>query len=201
MTTQDHYFSATPPDRSEPIEIPVEVRGLSLSLHSDVGVFSRLRADTGTMVMARSVQLPETGAILDLGCGYGLLGVVAAVLCPNARVTLVDVNPRAADLARRNCQRYAPGSTEVLVGDALEVLGDRQFDTILCNPPYRAGKAIYMALIHDAAQRLRPGGAVWLVGRTRQGVKTMARDIGPWFRAVETIEIRSGYRVLACRAL
>jgi 16S rRNA (guanine1207-N2)-methyltransferase len=201
MTTQDHYFSPTPPGRSEPIVIPVEVRGLSLSLHSDVGVFSRQRADTGTLLIARTAELPASGEILDLGCGYGLLGVVAAVLSPGARVTLVDVNPRAADLASRNCQRYAPANTEVLTGDALEVLGEREFDTILCNPPYRAGKAVYMTLIEDAARRLRPGGTAWLVGRTRQGVKTMARDIGPWFSAVETAEVKSGYRVLACRAL
>lgn len=201
MPPTDHYFSPTPPERSEPIEIAVEVRDLSFTLHSDVGVFSRRRPDTGTLLLARYAEFPAEGAILDLGCGYGLIGVLAGLLSPNARVTLVDVNPRAADLARRNCQRYAPGNTEILTGDAVEVLGDRKFDAILSNPPFHAGKPVVMALIKDAAARLNPDGVMWIVGRTHQGIKTLARDVGPWFSEVETAEIKSGFRVIRCRAL
>ncbi len=198
MATSDHYFSAGPESASEPVEIECEVRGVPLRLHSDRGVFSRTHPDPGTLLLARTAVLPPQGTILDLGCGYGVLGLVAAISCPGARVTLVDVNARAAALAQANCERYHLGNTEVLCGDARSVLTDRRYDTVLCNPPYRAGKATVMSLLEDAAHRLTPAGALWIVGRTKQGIKTLARDLTPLFDQVRTVEIKAGYRVIRC---
>lgn len=199
MSTSQHYFSADPQSSSQPVEVEVQVRGLHVRLHSDRGVFSKTHADTGTLLLARHAQLPPRGDILDLGCGYGLLGIVAALASPQASVTLVDINPRAAELARLNCRRHGVKNAEVLIGDAPTVLGDRTFDAVLCNPPYRAGKATVMALLADAARRLNPGGAVWFVGRTKQGIKTLARDVSPEFDQVETVKVKGGYRVMVGR--
>ena len=199
MSGDQHYFSADPQSSSQPIEVEVQVRGLNLRLHSDRGVFSRTHADYGTLLLARTAELPPHGAILDLGCGYGLLGIVAALASPQAAVTLVDINPRAVELARLNCLRHLVRNAEVLTGDAPTVLGERTFDAVLCNPPYRAGKAAVMALLGDAARRLNAGGAVWFVGRTKQGIKTLARDLGSLFDRVETAEVKGGYRVMVGR--
>lgn len=196
MPATDHYFSSAPQSEPDPVEISAEVRGKSLLLQSDRGVFSRERIDTGSMVLARTFDVSTAQTVLDLGCGYGFLGILAALLAPQSQVTLVDVNPRAADLARVNCRRYQLTNTEVLTGDALEVLGDRRFDAILCNPPYRVGKVQVMALLEDAAKRLTPGGALWIVGRTKQGIKTLARDLSPHFADTKTAEVKSGYRVI-----
>ena len=194
-----HYFQPTTDAPSQPVEIEAEVRGLQLHLTSDRGVFSREHVDPGSLLLLKHAELPVHGDILDLGCGYGILGIGAALLSPGAHVVLVDVNERAADLARGNCRRYNLANAEVVTGDAREVLGDRVFDTVLCNPPYRAGKALVMSLLGDAARRLRPGGAVWLVGRTKQGVKTLARDITSLFARVETVTIKGGHRVVVGR--
>lgn len=194
----DQYFSPTPQSPSRPFEMTARIRDVELRLVSDRGVFSKDRPDPGTLLLAKRAQLPETGRVLDLGCGYGLLGLYAALQHPGLHVTFVDLNPRAVELARRNCERYRLARVELLCGDAPQVLGDRRFDAILCNPPYRAGKATVMALLENAAQRLNAGGTLWIVGRTRQGVKTLVRDISPWFSEVETVDISGGYRVIRC---
>jgi 16S rRNA (guanine1207-N2)-methyltransferase len=199
MEPDYHYFSAEAPLTSEPVEIALAIGELELTLFSDTGVFSKDRVDRGTLLLARTAKLPTEGTILDLGCGYGTLGIVAAMLNPQARVTYVDVNPRAVELARKNCERHQLANVELLTGDALEVLGDRTYDAILCNPPYRMGKAPVMALLSDAARRLRPGGALWIVGRTKLGVKTLARDLGALFASVKTADIKGGYRVIVSR--
>lgn len=194
----DHYFSSTPHSPSEPFELHARVGELELTLLSDRGVFSKDRPDAGTLLLAKRARLPETGTVLDLGCGYGLLGIAAALRHPGLHLTFVDLNPRAVELARKNCERYRLAQTDFAIGDAPQVLGDRCFDAILCNPPYRAGKAMVMALLQDAALRLNPGGALWIVGRTRQGIKTLARDISSWFSEIETVDISGGYRVVRC---
>ncbi len=196
----DHYFSPAPVAPSEPGELEVQVRGLRLVLLSDRGVFSHAHADPGSLLLARHLRLPQAGGVLDLGCGYGLLGIVAATLCPRCHVVLVDINRRAAALAAENCRRQRLSNTEVLAGDAREVLGVRRFSCVLCNPPYRAGKVVVMALLEEGARRLEPGGTLWIVGRTKQGIKTLARDLGKGFQSGETVAIKGGYRVLAFRA-
>ncbi len=200
MNDQDHYFSTDPSSPSEPSQIEVSVRGRRLTLHTDRGVFSRRQADKGTLLLLQYAELPDSGAILDLGCGYGLVGLVAALDRPDAGVTLVDVNSRATDLARQNCDEAGVSNVEVLTGDAPEALATRTFDSILCNPPYAAGKRVFMALLEDAAKRLNPDGSLWIVGRTKQGIKTVVRDLSPLFASAETVKIRGGYRVMRLQA-
>jgi 16S rRNA (guanine1207-N2)-methyltransferase len=154
--------------------------------------------DTASLLLARRMAIPPTGDILDLGCGYGVLGLIAAKLAPGAHVTLVDVNERATRLAAENAAANSTTNVEVLTGDAPEVLGERSFDAILCNPPIRAGKQEVHRLLADAAERLRPGGALWLVIRTRQGAKSRIRDIGPLFSRIETISRQRGCRIYRC---
>jgi 16S rRNA (guanine1207-N2)-methyltransferase len=192
----DHYFSEQPTSASEPTELEIEIRGLSLRLHSDRGVFSRDKIDTGSKLLVRAMDLPTHGNALDLGCGYGFIGIVAAILSPGLHVDLVDVNLRACELARRNCTRHNLTNTDVIEGDARQALGDRTYDLILCNPPYHIGKAGVYELLEDASHRLNPNGSMWMVGRTKQGIKSLARDVAPWFGHVTTESIKSGYRVI-----
>jgi 16S rRNA (guanine1207-N2)-methyltransferase len=168
---------------------------LTVILDTDRGVFSRGKVDRGTDLLARTMQLPATGEILDLGAGYGPLGVLAALRSPEAHVTLVEVNERAAHLAEENLRRLNLTNAEVLVGDAPAVLGARHFDVVVTNPPVRAGKVEMFRLFRDAHQRLRPGGVLWFVMQTKQGAKTMARDLGEQFASVEEMSVKGGFRV------
>jgi len=200
-TTQsdtDHYFTAQPAAQSHPEQFTVSVQGVDLILTSDRGVFSHGQLDNGTLRLLKKMELPESGDFLDLGCGYGVIGLVAAKLRPAAYVTLVDINERATRLAAANARANGISNVEVLTGDALQVLEDRQFDVILCNPPIRVGKPKLHELIEDAAQRLRPSGVLWMVIHTRQGAKTHLREMAPLFSACATVSRKWGYRVFRC---
>ena len=186
-----HYFTTNPSAESKPAQVRWRLPDRAVTFWTDRGVFSKGKVDRGTDLLARAMELPEEGDILDLGAGYGPLGIVAALRSPGARVTLVEINARAAALAERNLALNGVTNAEVLVGDAPEVLGERQFDAIVTNPPLRAGKVEVLRLLTDARNRLRPGGYLWFVVQTKQGAKTLARDLG----GVEEVELGSGYRV------
>jgi len=194
----DHYFTAQPAARSQPTQFTISVREVELTLTSDRGVFSHGRLDDGTLRLLKKMELPETGDFLDLGCGYGVIGLVAAKLRPDAQVTMVDINERATKLAADNARANGISNVEVLTGDAPQVLGERQFDVVLCNPPVRVGKSKLYELIADAAERLRPGGVLWMVIHTRQGAKTHLREMAPMFSECETVSRKWGYRVFKC---
>jgi 16S rRNA (guanine1207-N2)-methyltransferase len=189
------YFTPQPSAASVPRQVTWRLPDLTVLLWTDRGVFAKGKVDRGTDLLARAMELPEAGEILDLGAGYGPLGIVAARRYPEARVTLVEINERAAALAQRNLALNGVTKAEVIVGDAPEVLGDRPFDAVLFNPPMHAGKAVVMRLLADARARLRPGGSLWFVAQTKQGAKTLARDAGKLFGTVEEREIRGGFRV------
>jgi len=194
----DHYFTAQPHAKSQPEQFTISVREVELTLTSDRGVFSHGRLDDGTLRLLKKMELPEAGEFLDLGCGYGVIGLVAAKLRPDAQVTMVDINERATKLAADNARANGITNVEVLTGDAVQVLEDRQFDVIFINPPIRVGKPKLYELIADAAQRLRPSGVLWMVIHTRQGAKIHLREVAPMFSECETVSRKWGYRVFKC---
>jgi 16S rRNA (guanine1207-N2)-methyltransferase len=195
----DHYFAAKPGARSNESEFVLELRGVSLRLLTDHGVFSKGKLDRGTQLLAKEMWVPPKGRLLDLGCGYGPLGLLAAKLEPEIQVVMVDVNERAVDLASRNAERNGVRNAVAIAGDVREAVSG-EFDAIVCNPPIKAGKAAIMALIEYAAAHLTPDGLLWLVMQTHHGAKTLQRDIAPWFAKVECAAIQGGYRVLVATA-
>lgn len=190
------YFSEQPTAESRPQQVRWELPDMVVNLWTDRGVFSRRRVDRGTDLLARTMELPAEGEILDLGAGYGPLAIVAARRAPATRVTLVEVNQRAAELARQNLALNQVSNAEVLMGEATKVLGERRFAAIVTNPPLRAGKRVVLRLLSEAATRLEPSGALWLVARTKQGAKTLARDLTAWFGQVEVVAKQGGFRVI-----
>jgi len=189
-----HYFAQRPSVRSQPREIEAEVRGQHLSFVTDRGVFSYGRVDSGSRLLAEQMKLPADGELLDWGCAWGLLGIVAKRLRPELHVTMVDINERACDLARENLGRNQV-EAEVLCGDAEAVLAGRSFDAIVCNPPISAGRAAVLAVMDYAARALRPGGEFWMVAATRKGAKTLARELQARFADVEQVAMRGGFRI------
>ncbi|MEN6643575.1 MAG: methyltransferase [Armatimonadia bacterium] len=192
----EHYFTEKPKAPSAPRQVTMQVRGLTLTLWTDRGVFSHGELDRGTKLLAQTMELPPGAEVLDWGAGYGILGFVAALTCPTCRVTLVEVNERAAALAERNRAGLGLANVEVITGAAPEALGERQFDVIISNPPFAAGRTAVEGLIDDAGRRLRPGGEIWLVIPTNKGAKTFQRFMAQKFAETDTRTITGGYRIL-----
>ncbi len=191
----EHYFVSTPAVRSQPREVRFRFRDRIFVFETDRGVFSRGAVDRGTRLLLEALEVRPEDEILDVGCGYGVIGIVAAAMAPRGRAVLVDINARAVELARRNAVRNAQLNVEVLHGDLYEPVAGRYFDLIATNPPIRAGRAVVRAIIEGAFYHLKPGGSFYLVARTAQGARTLGRIIGETFGNVEEVERGGGYRV------
>ena len=190
----EHYFTADPSVPFERIPLTAEVWGRELALVSGSGVFAQGRLDIGTSVLFRETEPPAPGRILDLGCGYGVIGLAIAAIVPAAVVTGVDVNERAVLLANENASRLRLGNYRATTPDAAE--GD--YDEIWSNPPIRIGKQALHDLLLGWLPRLAPGGrAVMVVGKnlgadslqrwlTEQGYPTTRLASAKGFRVLET---------------
>ena len=135
-----------------------EVAGRNLVFATDAGVFSKDRIDRGTreLLKALTVRIRPGQRVLDLGCGYGPIGIVLGALEPDAHVTMVDINQRACDLARQNLAANGIANAEVVCGDFAEAVGERTFDVIVTNPPIRAGRSVLRSMIDWAHAHLVP---------------------------------------------
>lgn len=193
--SSDHYFSPNPRASGGRRTLSVTLRGQQLSLTTEAGVFSRRRVDSGTRLLIDKMEVNPADSVLDLGCGYGVVGLVAARLAPQGYVTLVDVNQRAVDLARVNLRANGIENAEVIPGDGFASVVGRRFNIIALNPPIRAGFAVIHRLISESIEHLHEGGRFYLVGRTKQGVIRLAAKIDEVFGSAEEIAKGGGYRL------
>lgn len=191
----EHYFTPSPDAHGRPRHFTVVLRGQELALTTEAGVFSRERVDRGSRLLIAHMVVGPTDEILDLGCGYGVVGLVAARLAPQGRVTMVDINARAVRLAQANVRANTIGNAEVLLGDGFAPVAGRRYDAIALNPPVRAGFGLIHRLIEEAPEHLRAGGRFYLVGLTRQGVKRLAEKMRLVFGGAEETAKGGGYRV------
>ncbi|MFH0993346.1 MAG: methyltransferase [bacterium] len=172
------------------------IHGREFKMTTDKGVFSKSGLDFGTRTMLETVMIPADAELLDLGCGFGAVGVVCAALF-GARVTMTDVNERAVLLAKANAEANHVAA-QVVSGDGLENVPGL-FDVILMNPPIRAGKAVIYRLFREAADHLRPEGRFILVINKNQGASSAIAELKTIYGSVETIGKKSGYSVVSCR--
>lgn len=192
----EHYSTPRPTSRRRPADVSVDVRGLRLRLRTDAGVFSRGGLDRGSELLLEALEVGPCELILDLGCGYGALGIAAAKLSEGGTVILTDVNQRAAALARANVRENGVPNAEVRVGDLYDPVRGLAFDHIVCNPPIRAGRAVVDRIVAEAPAHLREGGRLWLVARTRQGAEALRERMRRAFGSADVVKRGSGYKVL-----
>lgn len=174
----------------------MDIRGQSLRVRTDAGVFSRGRLDRGTELLLEALDVGPCELILDLGCGTGVIGLVAARLAQGGHVVLTDVNQRAVALAKANLKANGVTNAEVRRGDLYNPVAGMSFDHILCNPPIRAGRGVVDRIIQQAPGHLLEGGRLWLVARTRQGADSIRARMAEAFGRAEIVKRGSGYKVL-----
>jgi 16S rRNA G1207 methylase RsmC len=196
--SEDHYFSADPavPFTRQPVV--ADVWGHRLSLVSGSGVFARGRLDIGTAVLFRETEPPASGRVLDLGCGYGVIGLAVAICSPATTVTGIDVNERAVLLANENAAALGVTDRYAAVTPAA-VPDDATYDEIWSNPPIRIGKQALHELLMVWLARLAPGGrAVMVVGKNL-GADSLQRWLGDQGYPTERMASAKGFRVLESR--
>jgi len=196
---EEHYFTADPSTPFKRAPVRAHVWGHWLELTSGSGVFAQGRLDVGTGVLLREEGPPEGAReVLDLGCGYGVIGLAVAVAVPGARVTAVDVNERALLLAQENAERLGVADRfRALTPDQVDP--DAAYDEIWSNPPIRVGKEALHELLLQWLPRLRPEGrAVMVVGKNL-GADSLARWLDEHGFPTEKLSSAKGFRVLESR--
>ncbi len=187
----EHYYTGKPTSELRRGLLKAFLRGRDYKFITASGVFSPKRIDNGTRLLVENMLLKPSDAVFDLGCGYGVIGIVAAKEV--ARVLLIDVNSRAVALARENLDINNVTNAEVRRGKLYEPVEGEKFDAVLCNLPMSAGLDVVYEIIDGAIGHLKPGGSAQFV--VRKGAKRIEARMKTAFGNVRTLAKKGGYRV------
>jgi len=190
----EHYYSKKPSVKSDPKEWKTVIRNKDFRFKTDAGVFSKGELDFGSRLLAESFQLPQVeGDLLDVGCGYGPIGLSIAASFPDRNVHMVDVNERALALAKGNAELNGIANVNIYPSDALSAVSGDRFAAVITNPPIRAGKETVFTIYQGAYSKLIPGGELWVVIQKKQGAPSTSSKMEELFGNVETVAKNKGY--------
>jgi 16S rRNA (guanine1207-N2)-methyltransferase len=192
----EHYFITHPESKTRLGLIRLTLRGSSFEFLTASSVFSKKRVDLGTRLLIESMVLPEKGSVLDVGCGYGAVGIAAAASNPRLRVVMTDVNMRAVRLTKRNVKINKVNNAEVRCGYLYEPVKELKFNCVLSNPPVSAGMETVKAIITEAPKVMAREATFQMVIRSKIGAKTLPSVFNEAFGNCAVLARESGYRVL-----
>lgn len=189
-----HYYK--PKARSQGRRLISDfLRGVTVEFYTLPQVFSSTKIDTGTRLLIENAIVPEQGVILDLGCGYGAIGLTLAKAYPQLRVVMVDVNPIAVELAKQNARlNGVEDRVIVLHGNLYEPVRNMAFDLIISNPPLAAGMSVIEEIVNKAPEHLNKNGTLQLV--MRKGEERVLQLMKKKFARVEILLRKKGYTIL-----
>ena len=194
---QEHYFSASPDSASTLREITYQVADREFAVQSASGTFSASKLDPGTSILlSKFDEFPDSGNVLDLGCGWGPISLAIATLSPETTLWALDVNARSLELASKNAQKL--GLSNIKIVTAEQVPQDLKFDAIWSNPPIRIGKAALHELLRTWLPRLESGGRAMLVVQKQLGADSLLSWIQTEFPELTASRFSTdkGFRVL-----
>ncbi|OUL08628.1 16S rRNA methyltransferase [Sedimentibacter sp. SX930] len=195
----NHYYTKNPETESKETSWTFPLRGREFRFISDSGVFSKRTVDFGSHLLIESFRLNEevAGDILDVGCGYGPMGLALAHAYPTRLVEMVDVNERAMSLALRNAEANNIRNVKVYESNTYDQVPEgRQFAAIVSNPPIRAGKQVVHRILSEAHTHLLPGGTLTVVIQKKQGAPSAEQKMLDVFGNVEIIARDKGYWII-----
>ncbi len=197
FSMSEHYYTRDPKVKSDRNVITSKLRGENLRFVTDAGVFSKGGVDFGSRLLVESFVMPNVdGDVLDVGCGYGPLGLSIAATFPARQVQMVDVNERAILLSKENAVQNHLQNVEIYRSDGLLDVKDSRFAAILTNPPIRAGKKVVFAFYENSFSKLTVGGELWVVIQKKQGAPSSMKRLEELFGNVEVVTKQKGYYIL-----
>ncbi|NLY79468.1 MAG: class I SAM-dependent methyltransferase [Lysinibacillus sp.] len=193
----EHYYSQKPQTESKPQIWRFTLLGHSFIFETDSGVFSKSEVDFGSRVLIDTFTMPEIeGAIFDVGCGYGPIGLAIAKQYQDRTVYMMDINERAVQLAKKNAERNGIQNVRVFQSDGVSKVEEVPVAAVLTNPPIRAGKETIFKIYDGAYDVLCSGGELWIVIQKKQGAPSTLRYLEEKFRNVEVVEKKKGYWII-----
>ncbi|MGO4548954.1 class I SAM-dependent methyltransferase [Paenibacillus sp. 2TAB23] len=191
----NHYYSQSPDVKHNRQVHEVSLRGFSFRFMTDTGVFSKSGVDYGSQVLIDALEINTDANVLDVGCGYGPIGLTSAKLAEQGHVTMIDINERAVQLSKENAKLNQIANVTVLQSDLFEAVIGKTFDVIVTNPPIRAGKTVVHRIFEEGFELLEPGGCMWVVIQKKQGAPSAKAKLESLFADVEEVTKDKGYRI------
>ena len=191
----NQYFENNENLKSEIKKISYFYKGTEVFFFSDNGVFSKGGIDFGSNLLLKNVSLKNVTSVLDVGCGYGTIGVTIAKLNQNINVTMVDVNKRAIMLCETAIKENKIENAKVFESNIYENV-DQTFDLVISNPPIRAGKQVVHTIILDAYKYLNDGGSMYCVIQKKQGAPSAISALEEVYKTVEIVTKDKGYYII-----
>jgi len=191
----EHYFTRSPTSPLKFYELKKKLRGFDLNFHTSTGVFSPKKIDTATKLLVENMAVSKSEEFLDLGSGYGVIGIVAAKL--GAKVSMSEINLRALMLMRRNVKENKVVA-EIIDSDGFSKV-DKFFDNIVLNPPISAGMNLCQELIKEAFNHLKPKGLMQVVARHNKGGSRLKAHMEELFKNCEVVAKKGGFKVYASK--
>lgn len=196
----DHYYSHKQNVASDPKYWNFNLKGNSFRFKTDNGVFSKKEVDFGSQLLIDTFEpTDEHGMILDVGCGYGPIGLSLAKSFPSANVHMIDVNERALGLSQENAGLNNLTNVQIYQSDCLSEVSETSFSDILTNPPIRAGKHVVHTIFEQSSRHIRSGGSLWVVIQKKQGAPSAITKLTELFDEVETVVKSKGYFILKAK--
>lgn len=196
----EHYYSQNPSVESKPHRFQYTLRGKMFNFTTDQGVFSKSDIDFGSRLLIETFVMPDVeGRILDVGCGYGPIGLSIAKEFEDRKVDMVDVNDRALSLAKQNAVLNDIQNVEIFYSDALKNVDREDYAVILTNPPIRAGKKTVHEIFETGYSKLKENGEMWIVIQKKQGAPTAIDKLKTMFSQVEVTDKSKGYFIICAK--
>jgi 16S rRNA (guanine1207-N2)-methyltransferase len=193
----EHYYSRTQKVESDPKFWDYTLKNKSFRFKTDNGVFSKREVDFGSRLLIESFEMPNVeGLLLDVGCGYGPIGLSLAKYYQDRMIHMVDVNERAIELAKENAELNQIQNVRIYESDRLLNVKENTFAAILTNPPIRAGKITVHDIFEQSFNHLVSKGELWVVIQKKQGAPSAIEKLNNLFNHVETIDKSKGYFVI-----
>lgn len=189
------YFDNDEGISSKKREISVLFQETRYSFISDNGIFSKGEVDYGSIALLKVLMKERIeGQVLDLGCGYGTIGLILAKNYPSAEFTLTDVNMRACALTCENAKRWGLKNVRILESDIFEKI-DGSFDIIVTNPPIRAGKSVIYSIFEQSFHHLKQNGFLYIVIRRSHGAESAQKFISSVFDNCTLLKRDKGFYI------
>jgi 16S rRNA (guanine1207-N2)-methyltransferase len=194
----DHYYTNQPNAKSDPDTWGATLKGHSFQFKTDSGVFSRERVDYGSKVLLDALDKKhfEDGELLDMGCGYGPIGLTLAREYPEATIHMVDVNERALSLAKENARENNIENVTIYSSYLYDNIEKTDFAGVITNPPIRAGKKVVHQILEEAYDHLKKDGKLIVVIQKKQGAPSAKKKMEEVFGNVTRLVQDKGYWIL-----